>query len=254
MKVCALIPAFNEAVHVARVVRGCAPHVAEVLVVDDGSTDNTARLAETAGARVLAHGRNAGKGAAIRTGLDAVRAGGFDAVVLLDGDGQHDPNEIPRLVEAAERTGAAIVLGDRMGDIAAMPALRRWTNRTTSRILSRLAGQPLRDSQCGFRLLRTRVLADLDLKTANYETESEMLLQASWAGHGVVGLPIRTIYNDAPSHINKVRDTWRFIKLVARARRERKRWRKRAQQSARKRALEREVSGREVPGREERQP
>jgi len=222
MKVCALIPAYNEAANIARVVRGCAPHVAEVLVVDDGSSDDTARLAEAAGAVVIVHKRNLGKGAAIRTGFNHVRGHDFDAVVLLDGDGQHDPNDVPRFIEAAERTGAEVVLGDRMGDVAKMPALRRWTNRTTSRILSRLARQRISDSQCGFRLLRVDVLADLDLKTANYETESEMLLQAAAAGHRIENLPITTIYNAAPSHIHPVRDTWRFIKLVLRARRGRK--------------------------------
>jgi glycosyltransferase involved in cell wall biosynthesis len=218
MKVCALIPAYNEAANIARVVRGCAPHVAEVLVVDDGSGDGTARLAEEARATVIIHKRNAGKGAAIRTGFDYVRGGEFDAVVLLDGDGQHDWDEIPRFIEAAERTGAGVVLGDRMGDIGEMPALRRWTNRTTSGILSRLASRRLPDSQCGFRLVRAEVLADLDLRTSNYETESEMLLQAAWAGHRIENLPIKTIYNAAPSKIHKVRDTWRFIKLVVRAR------------------------------------
>jgi glycosyltransferase involved in cell wall biosynthesis len=228
MKLCALIPAYEEAGHIARVVRGCTPHVAEVLVVDDGSSDETARLAEAAGATVIVHKRNAGKGAAIRTGLNYVRGHEFDAVVLLDADGQHDWNEIPRFVQAAERTGAAIVVGDRMDDVARMPALRRWTNRVTSSVLSRLARQRIPDSQCGFRLLRTKVLADLDLKTTHYDTESEMLLQAARAGHRIESLAIKTIYNAAPSHIDKVRDTWRFIKLAlraltSRARRRRKR-------------------------------
>jgi glycosyltransferase involved in cell wall biosynthesis len=217
MRLCALIPAYNEADNIARVVRGCAEHVDEVLVVDDGSADDTAGAAEAAGATVIVHKRNAGKGAAIRTGFAYVRGHDFDAVVLLDGDGQHDWNEIPRFIETSERTSAPVVLGDRMGDIAQMPALRRWTNRTTSRIISRLARQRIPDSQCGFRLLRTEVLADLDLKTANYETESEMLLQAADAGHRIESIPITTIYNAAPSHIHPVRDTWRFIKLAARA-------------------------------------
>jgi glycosyltransferase involved in cell wall biosynthesis len=217
MKLCALIPAYEEAANIARVVQGCAPHVAEVLVVDDGSSDDTARLAEAAGATVIIHKRNLGKGAAIRTGLGYVRGHDFDAVVLLDGDGQHDWNEIPRFVEAAVRTGAPVIVGDRMNDVAHMPALRRWTNRITSGVLSRLARQRIPDSQCGFRLLRTEVLADLDLRTANYDTESEMLLQAAYAGHRIERLPIKTIYNAAPSHIHKVRDTWRFIKLAVRA-------------------------------------
>ncbi|MBN1918856.1 MAG: glycosyltransferase family 2 protein [Verrucomicrobia bacterium] len=227
MKICALIPAYQEAARIAEVVRGCAQYVAEVLVVDDGSGDATAERAEQAGASVIVHKRNAGKGAAIRTGFDYVRGHDFDAVIILDADGQHDWNEIPRFVEKANETGAAVVLGNRMSDVADMPRLRRWTNRTTSRILGRLAGQRLADSQCGFRLLRASVLADLDLKTANYETESEMLLQAAWAGHRIVDLPIRTIYNEAPSHIHKVRDTWRFIRLVLRARRQRRAFRAR---------------------------
>jgi glycosyltransferase involved in cell wall biosynthesis len=228
MKVCALIPAYNEAAAIARVVEGCAQHVAEVLVVDDGSADGTARAAEQAGATVIVHKRNMGKGAAIRTGFDYVRGHEFDAAIILDGDGQHDWREIPHFVAVAEESAAAVVLGNRMGDVARMPGLRRWTNRTTSGILSRLAGQRLPDSQCGFRLLRTAVLGDLDLRTANYETESEMLLQAAWAGHRIVSIPIATIYNAAPSRIHKVRDTWRFIKLALRALVQRGRRRRRA--------------------------
>jgi glycosyltransferase involved in cell wall biosynthesis len=237
MKVCALVPAYNEAAGIAAVVDGCARHVAEVLVVDDGSADETARAAEEAGATVIRHKRNLGKGAAIRTGFGYVRGHEFDAVIILDGDGQHDWREIPRFVEAAEATGAAIVLGNRMGDVARMPALRRWTNRTTSGILSRLAGQRLPDSQCGFRLIRAAVLADLELRTANYETESEMLLQAAWAGHAIASIPITTIYNEAPSNIHKGRDTWRFIKLAARALVQRSTFRRRC---ARRRAAARE--------------
>ena len=129
MKVCALAPAYNEIAHIAGVVRGCRRHC-PVVVVDDGSTDGTARAAEQAGARVLRRAVNSGKGVALRMGFAHVLNAGWDAVVTLDGDGQHDPADVPRLVAAAERRPSlGIVVGSRMHDTRAMPLSRRASGR-----------------------------------------------------------------------------------------------------------------------------
>jgi glycosyltransferase involved in cell wall biosynthesis len=210
-----LIPAYNEAARVGEVVAVARRHVGEVVVVDDGSTDETSAAAENAGAKVLRHQHNCGKGAAIATALDYFGRSDAELAVLLDADGQHDPSEIDKLVDAADSERADVVVGTRMGDVRRMPRVRLWTNRFTSRVTSKLAGQRIPDSQCGFRLLRRAVLKDLKLSTARFETESEMLIQAGRAGHKIVSVPIRTIYEPArTSRIHPLRDSVRFFKLV----------------------------------------
>jgi len=211
----ALIPAYNEAARVGEVVVVARRHVDEVVVVDDGSTDETVAAAEKAGAKVLRHPQNRGKGAAIATALDYFGGSNAEMAILLDADGQHDPSEIDKFVDAAEEERADVVVGTRMDDVRMMPRVRLWTNRFTSRVTSRLAGQRIPDSQCGFRLLRRTVLKDLKPSTARFETETEMLIQASRAGHKIVSVPIRTIYEPGrASRVHPWRDTVRFFKLV----------------------------------------
>ncbi len=118
----------------------------DVLVIDDGSTDDTSRVAREAGAEVIEHPENLGKGAALKTGFEYALERGYEAVVTLDGDGQHDPAAIPQFLEALEKTGADIVIGTRMHAVGEMPKLRIWTNRTTSRVVS-LLSRPGRSSR-----------------------------------------------------------------------------------------------------------
>lgn len=211
----ALIPAYNEAARVGEVVAVARHHVDEVVVVDDGSTDETVAAAEKVGARVLRHPQNRGKGAAIATALDYFGRSDAEVAILLDADGQHDPSEIDRFVDAADKERAEIVVGTRMGDVRGMPWIRLWTNRFTSRVTSKLAGQKIPDSQCGFRLLRRTVLKDLRPSTARFETETEMLIQAARAGHKIVSVPVRTIYEHGrTSRIHPWRDSVRFLRLV----------------------------------------
>ncbi len=213
----AIIPAYNEAAPVAAVVVKARPLVYEVAVVDDGSTDDTAAVARAAGATVLRHTQNRGKGAAIATGLEFFGKSDAEFAVFLDADGQHDAAEIPHFVTTAQATGASIVIGTRMRDAVGMPLVRHLTNLFTSWLAGRLARQPIPDSQCGFRLLRRAVLADMRLTTKGFETETEMLIQAGRAGHKLVSVPIRTIYREGRhSRIRPWHDGVRFFKLVAR--------------------------------------
>jgi glycosyltransferase involved in cell wall biosynthesis len=214
-RVIALIPAYNEATRVGEVVARACRQADEVVVIDDGSKDGTAAVAEKAGAKVLRHEQNRGKGGAIATALDYFNRSEAEFAVLLDADGQHDPSEIAKFVETADRGQADIVVGDRMGNTEDMPAVRRLTNQFTSWVTSKLARQRIPDSQCGFRLLRRTVLKDLRLSTARFETETEMLIQAARAGHKIISIPVRTIYEEGhASHIHPVRDTIRFFKFV----------------------------------------
>jgi glycosyltransferase involved in cell wall biosynthesis len=216
-RIIAFVPAYNEAARLAPVVTKARPLVSDVVVIDDGSTDDTAAVAHAAGATVLRHAQNRGKGAAIVTALELFEKSDAEFAVFLDADGQHDAAEIPRFVETAQATRAVIVVGTRMRDTACMPLVRRLTNRFTSWLTGRCARQWIPDSQCGFRLLRRNVLADLRLTTSGFETETETLIQAGRAGHKLVSIPIRTIYREGRrSRIRPWRDTARFIKLVAR--------------------------------------
>ena len=214
----AVIPAYREEAFIGAVVQVLQGHVDPVVVVDDGSPDGTAAAAERAGAVVLRHERNRGKGAAIQTGLNFLAGTGVERFFLLDGDGQHDPAEIPRFLDAAERTGADLIVGNRMNDLSSMPLIRRWTNQFMSWQISSVCGQKLPDSQCGYRLARRELIPLLMRCSTGFDFETETLLLACREGYRIAFVPIRTIYRDETSKIRPVRDTIRYFKLMARYR------------------------------------
>jgi glycosyltransferase involved in cell wall biosynthesis len=215
----AVIPCHNEAAAIARVVAATRCHVATVIVVDDGSCDETAALAEVAGALVIRHEQRRGKGAALKSGFQRARELGFTSALTLDGDGQHAADDIPKFFALAESSRANLIVGNRMGDAAKMPWLRRAVNRLMSRILSRMAGQPLPDSQCGFRLLNLGVWSALQADARNFEFESEQLLAFARAGHAIRFVSVQVIYRDERSKIAPLRDTWRWFRWLNQARR-----------------------------------
>jgi glycosyltransferase involved in cell wall biosynthesis len=208
----AVIPAYRERGRIGALVRATAPHVGRVLVVDDGSADGTAEEARHAGAEVLAHPANRGKGAALLTGFAAAQAAGCRWVVTLDADGQHDPAQISLLWARARATNADLVIGDRDLARVPMPAIRRRVNRWLSRRLSRRAGRALPDSQCGFRLLRLAALEGLTFVTRHFEFESELLLTFIRAGRRVAFVPVTVRPATRPSRIRPGRDTWRWFR------------------------------------------
>jgi glycosyltransferase involved in cell wall biosynthesis len=212
MKICALVPAYNEASYIADVVQGARRHVEEVVVSDDGSRDGTAEIAQAAGAIVLRSPSNRGKASALRTAIQFAAARDFSHVVTLDGDGQHCPEDIPALVEAAQQTGADLVIGTRTFDRAAMPVARYYSNTLGSRIASALVGHEIRDSQCGFRMLRMDKLRSLHLRSRLYEFEMEVLIKIARTGGRIAEAPVRTVYEGghARSKMNPVRDTVRI--------------------------------------------
>ena len=207
MRVQALVPAFNEARTIAKVVTGLFPHVAAVCVVDDGSTDGTADAARGAGADVMVNPGDRGKGTAIRSGLARVLEGDCSHVLLIDGDLQHLPEEAPLLIAEAERTGADVVLGERRFDRRAMPASRYHANRIGSLALSRFLGVAIRDTQCGFRLFKADVLRSLPLKARGYDIETEMLVKLKRRGGLISSVPITAVYTGQRSKLRPVRDT-----------------------------------------------
>lgn len=213
---CVLIPAYNAAETIGPLVRQTRQLGLSTLVVNDGSQDQTAAQALAAGAHVLHHAENRGKGAALRTGFAFVMRSPYDTVVTLDSDGQHDPRDIPHLLDAVVRLEAAIVVGQRSLEDVRMPLSRRWTNRVMSSIVSAMARQPLPDSQSGFRAIRRDALLALPLSSSRFEIETELLLAASRRRLSIAFVPVRTIYESQHSHIRPLQDGARFVHLIAR--------------------------------------
>ena len=214
MHVVALIPAFNEEDTVAAVVQDIRPLAQHVLVVDDGSTDATAEKARHAGAEVLAHGRNRGKGHAVRTGLARVFEGDFTHVLLMDADLQHLPAEAAGLLDVARRSGADVVVGVRQFRRAEMPASRYHANRIGSRALSSFVGVDISDTQCGFRVFRVDALRPLSLRASGYDIETEMLIKVRRRHGRIASAPVTAVYNGRPSKLRPIRDTTRTCFLA----------------------------------------
>lgn len=212
----AVIPAYQEEKHVAEVARRAKAQLDRVLVVDDGSSDRTAEEARSAGADVIVHARNRGKGETIKTGINYWLERGMEYVVLLDADGQHLPEEISLFVNAAGNSDAKVFVGSRMNDIASMPLVRRLVNKYMSAKISRACDQIIPDTQCGFRMLHRDVVPQILGGADRFDYETEMLILASRSGHRIAAIPITTVYSDETSSISPVRDTLRFFKLMRR--------------------------------------
>jgi glycosyltransferase involved in cell wall biosynthesis len=218
--IAAVIPAYQEQKHVGEVAQRARTQLEHVLVVDDGSTDSTADRARAAGVDVVVHPQNRGKGESIKTGLRYWFERGSEYVVLLDADGQHLPEEISRFVGAIEvESGAKVFIGSRMNDTRTMPLLRRMVNHYMSNRISRLCGQQIPDTQCGFRMLHRDIIPEVLSGASRFEYETEMLIIASRKRYRIASVPISTIYSDEVSSINPVRDTLRFFKLMRRYKR-----------------------------------
>jgi glycosyltransferase involved in cell wall biosynthesis len=213
-KCCAIIPAYEESRQIARIVRQTLIHADRVLVIDDGSSDDTFGQAKDAGALVLRHKRNLGKGTALLTGLQAAAEYGYEFAVTLDGDGQHDPDEIPKLLETL-RKGADIVIGCRMGKPDGMPLNRLFTNMFMSAVLGILTKCRLHDTQSGFKALRIQKVRKLNFNSSRFDWESELIIKAARSRLRMCEVGIKSIYaNHHRSKIKVVSDTYRFIKLV----------------------------------------
>jgi glycosyltransferase involved in cell wall biosynthesis len=211
LNVCALIPAYNSQCTIAEVVRRARPHVAQVVVVDDGSQDQTLRQARQAGAHLLGSSVNQGKGRALAQGFAYALRCGFEAVVTLDADLQHDADDIPRFMRRYLESGAHLIIGDRMHARSAIPGVRRIPNAIGMQCFSWLTGQTIRDSQCGFRLYRRELLAAVPVITAGFDTESDLLLRAGRRGMTIDFIPIAAVYFNSGgpgSFYRPIRDTY----------------------------------------------
>jgi glycosyltransferase involved in cell wall biosynthesis len=232
----AVIPAYQDEKHIGDIVRRTRERLDHVIVIDDGSSDQTAQRAREAGAEVIVHDENRGKGEALKTGLGHLFAAasprvqavklsgtglhrGITWVSLLDSDGQHLPEEIDRfMAAAAAATRPSFFIGNRMNDLAGMPFVRRIVNRYMSRRISRVCGQEIPDTQCGFRMLDRQLIPELLGGGHRFDYETEVLIIASRKGYRIGSVPITTVYTDQVSKIHPLRDTIRFFKMMWRYR------------------------------------
>jgi glycosyltransferase involved in cell wall biosynthesis len=213
----ALVPGYEEGPRIGSVVTAARAHL-PVVVIDDGSLDDTATQAEAAGATVLRQRPNAGKGAALRAGFRHALAAGAVAVVTLDADGQHDPGEIPRFLEAFETGRPELVIGQR--DFDSMPFVRRLSNTLGGWVFSAAVGRRVADNQSGYRLIGRRLMtALLDSDEPGFGFEVEMIARCIALGLPMVEVPIRTIYEGEPSHIRPWAHFTGFLRVSRQARR-----------------------------------
>jgi len=216
-RVCALIPAYNAATTLGRVVQETQKYVPMVIVVDDGSVDDTMRVAQEHGARTLRHATNQGKGEALKLGFQKAREWGCDVVVTLDADGQHDPREIPRLIEAYRSSGdRPVVLGSRVGQLPSMRKIRQLSNKTGTALISRLAGRRIEDSQTGFRVIPVDTWIDADVRGSRFDAEAEFLIKACRLGYPLRQVRVTSSCPDGvpTSHYDSLKDSLRIFRRI----------------------------------------
>lgn len=217
--VAALIPAYQAAASIGAVVAEVRGTLARVVVVDDGSSDDTAGAAARAGAEVIRQSANRGKGAALLTGLAHLARAGVARTLTLDADGQHLPGEMPLLLAASDASPGAIVVGVRRKEGQPIARLNRAGNWIADRLMTAIAGRPLPDTQSGFRVYPVAATLALGAAGARYEYETEVLLRAARRGMSVVGVPVAVFYPpvaERVSHFRPARDTLRIVGTVLR--------------------------------------
>jgi glycosyltransferase involved in cell wall biosynthesis len=218
-KICILIPAYNAQETLGFVLKKIEPLKIDTVVVDDGSSDETKRVALENGAQLLEHPLNLGKGAALRTGFQSILQKDYQVIITLDADGQHEPSEIPSLLKIFQSVKPDILIASRAAEFGKMTFLRRFWNRLGVKTVARLCHSDITDSQSGFRLIRREVIKEVDLSTSRFETEMELLINACKKGFSVLSVPIKTQHVDGTgsSHFRPVVDTWLVCKIFLRS-------------------------------------
>jgi glycosyltransferase involved in cell wall biosynthesis len=222
MKIAILIPSYNEGNRICGVVKNCYNYNLDIIIINDGSTDNTSEALKEFGAQkndkviIIDHPVNKGKGEALKTGFAYAINNNYSGVITIDADGQHDTKEINDFLNEIDNNDPDLIVGSRFNNTKGMPFIRRFVNYLTSWIISGIAGKKIEDVQSGYRFIKTTVLKNIKLETKNFDTESEILLKAGWLNYKITNIPIRTIYHldEFKSHVNPVKDTIKFFKLV----------------------------------------
>ena len=214
-----LIPSFNASATLPRLVEGLKEFFSreQIVIIDDGSTDETKRVATELQTLFLQHDGNRGKGAALETGFRFARSQPqFKFLLTIDSDLQHKPDDVPSFFLRQQQTNSDMVIGKRKRFGVRMPAARILSNTLTSVLVSMRTGIAVADSQCGFRLFRRRVVEKIFLETTGYEAETEMLIKAAQQGFSVSFAPIQTVYGNEKSHMTHAATTKRFLQTLLR--------------------------------------
>jgi glycosyltransferase involved in cell wall biosynthesis len=215
MSVLIVIPCYNEGKYIRDVLVRIKKQASDILVVDDGSTDNSLKeIRRVRGVNVISNATNKGKGASLKAAFSYALQKGYDAVITIDADGQHLPEEIKKFLKNYGR--GDIIVGSRMHNPKGMPIPRRIGNHISSMIMSLMCHQRVYDCQSGYRLINSKVLRDIRLGYNNFMLETEILLKSARKGYKIVNIPIKTIYTDKVSHINPIRLFYDFVKFVFR--------------------------------------
>lgn len=209
------VPAYNEESSIESLIFDISAYVPSehIVVVDDGSQDETAKRAGECGATVLSHKRNFGKGRAIQTAIQYGIQHGYQWVVFMDADLQHPPSFLPYFMLEIDKGRADVILANRTDRFAQMPIHRQLSNGITSIMISLIAGTRIHDSQCGYRAICLRHLQKIEFSETGFQLESEMLIKLGQAGACFREIPIQTVYANENSSIDPIRDTLQFIKL-----------------------------------------
>ncbi|MCK9573707.1 MAG: glycosyltransferase family 2 protein [Candidatus Omnitrophica bacterium] len=215
MKIWMVIPAYNEARSLERILRRLKEKELHIIVVDDGSKDSTYAVAKMKADIVLRNEKNLGKGMALRKAMAFLLENEkFDYIITMDGDGQHSVSDIDKFLDEVA-SGASFVVGNRMHSPIGMPKIRILTNQAMSWLLSRMVSQNIPDTQCGFRLIGREVLEKIKFRTNKFEVESEILIKAAKEGFVIKSIPIQSIYfRRIKSKIHPFVDTLRFIRFL----------------------------------------
>jgi len=209
-----VIPTYNEVKTIGPIVNHLRQRDFRVVVIDDGSKDKTIIEANKFGAELILHTKNAGKGRCIREGLEYALENNCDAVITMDGDGQHSLDDIDKFIEEYKKSGADLILGNRLHNPKKMPFIRRCTNLCMSFMISLLITEKVNDTQCGYRLISREGIEKIKLNTTKYEIESEMIVEAKRRGLKMFSINIDSIYESEISQINPFLDTVRFVKFI----------------------------------------
>lgn len=221
MKVWIVIPAYNEGLSLEVILDELRQRGLSTLVIDDGSTDNTSKIAREKADLVIRNEKNLGKGMSLNKGISYLFENrNFDYLITMDGDGQHSPSDLEKFLKEAEK-GAYFVVGNRMDNPLGMPGIRVITNKFMSWFVSKIAGQKIPDTQCGFRLIKREVLEKIIIKTNKFEIESEIIIKAARMGFTIKSIPIKSIYfKNQQSKIHPFVDTLRFIRFMSKLKNE----------------------------------
>ncbi|MCI0706500.1 MAG: glycosyltransferase family 2 protein [Ignavibacteriae bacterium] len=212
-----LIPAYNASEALPELFHRLQPYIGSsgIIVVDDGSSDTTMHIARDHGVTVLRHERNFGKGRALRTGFEhIISMTNYHAVVTMDADLQHQPEDLPIFFSVREMFQPDMIIGYRKRWGTNMPLSRKLSNSITSSLLSTRTGRKIRDSQCGFRLISRKVLEEVRTTVDGYEAETEHLIKAARKGFSIEFVPIKTVYGNEKSHMTHVPTTLRFLNVL----------------------------------------